>query len=394
MRLHRPSPRIASLSAAVALTLVLAGCSDDSDDEGSSAVTENTPTPTAAARAAGASEIKVDAGDKACGIDTASIPAGPVVLKIHNGGTQETEVYILKDGGAGIVTEREGIEPNAHVDLTAELAEGKFLISCRPEAGERINTDLTVTAGDGAAASGDDAEIVEAYRDYVADQVEDTIAKTKELVAAVKAGNVTKAKSLYAPSRFGWESVEPVAESFGDIDPKVDLREADLEDGDTWTGWHVIEKSLWEDGSTEGMGKVGDQLLTDLDTLVERIPDAEIALTSMANGAKELLDEVASGKITGEEEAFSHTDLVDFKANLDGARKVFDLLKPIAEKNEPDLVTTLATEFDDVETALSKYEKGDGYVSYDTVTAAQRKALTDVVNALGEPLSKLAAAVV
>jgi iron uptake system component EfeO len=114
----------------------------------------------------------------------------------------------------------------------------------------------------------------------------------------------------------------------------------------------------------------------------------------MANGAKELLDEVASGKITGEEDTFSHTDLSDFKGNVDGAKKVFDLLKPIAEKNNADLVTTLEIEFGDVQDILKKYEKGDGYVSYDTVTDSQRRALSDAVNALGEPLSKLAGAVV
>ena len=132
-------------------------------------------------------------------------------------------------------------------------------------------------------------------------------------------------------------------------------------------------------------------MLTDLNDLADKIDDAEITPTSMANGAKELLDEVASGKITGEEEAFSHTDLVDFKANVDGAKKVFELLKPIVDDSA--LVTTLDTEFGDVEEALEKYEKGDGYVSYDTVTESQRKELSEAVDALAEPLSKLAGAV-
>jgi iron uptake system component EfeO len=114
----------------------------------------------------------------------------------------------------------------------------------------------------------------------------------------------------------------------------------------------------------------------------------------MANGAKELLDEVASGKITGEEDAFSHTDLSDFKANVDGAEKVFELLTPIAKQKDADLVTTLTKEFGDVQDLLAKYEDGDTYVSYDEVTESQRKDLSDAVNALAEPLSKLAAAVV
>lgn len=244
----------------------------------------------------------------------------------------------------------------------------------------------------GAELSTEEQKAVDGYRAYITAQVADSLELTEQLVEAINDEDIDKAKSLYAKSRIGWESIEPVAAAFGDLDPRVDLREADLEDGDTWTGWHVIEKALWEDESLEGMDEIGETLLKDLDELTEAVKTVEITPTAMAMGAKELLDEVASGKITGEEEAYSHTDLVDFKANLDGARKVFDLLKPIAEKNDTELVATLETEFDNVDAALEKYEDGDGYVSYDTVTEAQRKELTDVVNALGEPLSKLAGA--
>ncbi|MGQ0624462.1 MAG: iron uptake system protein EfeO [Sporichthyaceae bacterium] len=252
-------------------------------------------------------------------------------------------------------------------------------------------------AGETARAAADlspaESAAVTSYRAYLIAQVQDSITKSEAFVAAVKTGDVAKAKSLYAPSRVGWESIEPVAAAFGEIDPKVDLREADLEEGQTWTGWHVIEKALWEQESTEGMGAVGDQLLVDLGTLRTLIPTAEVDPSIMALGAKELMDEIAAGKITGEEEAFSHTDLVDFKANLDGARKVFELLRPIAEPADAALVTTIAAEFDDVEAELAKYVDGNGYVSYDTVTEAQRKVLADVVNALAEPLSKLGAAI-
>jgi iron uptake system component EfeO len=245
----------------------------------------------------------------------------------------------------------------------------------------------------GAPLTAEEQKAVDDYRAYVTAQVADSIEKSEQLVAAIQADDVAEAKSLYAPSRVGWESIEPVAAAFGDLDPRLDLREADVQAGDTWTGWHVIEKALWEDNTTEGMEEVGETLLDDLDELAESVKAVVITPTAMANGAKELLDEVAAGKITGEEEAFSHTDLWDFKANLDGARKVFDLLKPIAAKNDAALAEKLETEFDDVDEALEAYEKGDGYVSYETVTEAQRKELTDVVNALGEPLSQLAGAV-
>jgi iron uptake system component EfeO len=234
---------------------------------------------------------------------------------------------------------------------------------------------------------------VAAYRLYIGRQVDDCLAKTKQFAASVKAGDIAGAKAEFAPSRFGWESIEPVAESFGDIDPKTDTREADLEKGQKWTGWHQIEKALWKTGSLKGEGPYADDLVKNIETLKARVGTASITATSMANGAKELLDEVATGKITGEEDTFSHTDLSDFKGNVDGAQKAFELLKPVVQEKDADLAADLTDEFGKVQKLLAKYKKGDGYVSYDTVGKAQRKELSDEVNALAEPLSKLAGVV-
>jgi iron uptake system component EfeO len=113
----------------------------------------------------------------------------------------------------------------------------------------------------------------------------------------------------------------------------------------------------------------------------------------MANGAKELLDEVATGKVTGEEDRYSHTDLSDFYANVEGAEKAYELLKTVAAENDPALVTELDKQFASIKKLLDTYRKGDGWVSYDTVDKTQQKKLSDAVNSLAEPLSKLAAAV-
>jgi iron uptake system component EfeO len=292
------------------------------------------------------------------------------------------------------VTERENIGPGTGTELTAELTAGKYQVACKPGMqGSGIRRDITVT-GQGQGAT--DARLTQAvtdYRAYVTAQVDDTLAKTRKFAASVDKGDVAGAKALYAPSRLGWESIEPVAEAFGDIDPKVDLREKDLEKGAEWTGWHRLEKALWVKGSVRGEEKYADRLIKDLEDLKAKVPGAVITPTSMANGAKELLDEVATGKVTGEEEAFSHTDLVDFKGNVDGARKVFELLRPVAQEKDAALTKTLDQEFGTVEALLARHKEGAGYVSYTTLSKAQVKELADGVNALGEPLSKLAAAV-
>ncbi|MGN6333256.1 MAG: iron uptake system protein EfeO [Motilibacteraceae bacterium] len=375
----RPSRHLLALAAGLALT----ACSSSG----------------AYGRGEGAPPLAVQATDSECTLDRTSTSAGTSSLNVTNSGGKVTEVYVLRPDGA-IVAERENIGPGTEAELVVELPAGDYLVRCVPGmAGEGITTPFTVTASGTSAGTPTDPRVtaaISAYRSYLGQQVTATITATSSFVAAVKAGDVTQARALYAPSRAGWERIEPVAESFGDLDPKIDLREADLAEGEEWTGWHRLEKGLWVAGSTKGLTPYADQLLKDLAELQSRVPDAEITATSMANGAKELLDEVATGKVTGEEEAFSHTDLVDVQANIDGARTVVDLLGSVLKDKDPGLAAALTREFTSVQQVLDRHrdQGNSGFVGYDTVGTQDRRELAAAVDALAEPLSHLAAAVV
>ncbi|MFD3482752.1 iron uptake system protein EfeO [Streptomyces sp. NPDC058665] len=374
---------ITALAAVAALTTVTA-CAEKSDAEGDGAV-------------------KVTATDTSCEVSKKEFPAGHLQLAVENKGSKVTEVYVLFPDDR-IVTERENIGAGTKANITAEIKAGDYEIACKPGMkGKGIRQQVKATGG-GRTAKRDpklDAAVA-AYRQYTLEQAEETLPKAKVFADAVKAGDIEAAKKAYADSRIGWERTEPVAESFGDIDPKVDLRADGLEDGQDpetdWTGWHRLEKALWQDKKITPRDKeLADLLITDLTAWQKKVGTAEITPTSMANGAKELLDEVAAGKVTGEEERYSHTDLVDFKANVEGAEKSYALLKPVASKNDAKLTGELDTQFAALNKLLDKYrEDRTSYVftSYDKVGEPERKELSDAVNALAEPLSKLAAAVV
>lgn len=252
--------------------------------------------------------------------------------------------------------------------------------------------------------TGADAELVaeanQQYAAYVKDQTEQLKAGTAEFVAAVKAGKDAQARELYAPTRVHWERIEPVAESFGDLDPKMDLREADLEPGQEWTGWHALEKDLWPPAkgytplTRAERAELADQLMTDTDELYRRTRDLTFTVDQIGNGAKSLLDEVATGKVTGEEEAWSHTDLWDFQANVDGARVAWEGLRPILTERDPELDAQIRLRMNRLQELLDSHTKGEGFVSYEELTTAEVKELSDAVNALSEPMSQLTAAVV
>lgn len=378
------------------LALALAACSntDDGADGGSASGSGSAVVTQAAPTGAVNETVGLTATDTTCVAEKTDLPAGVIKFAIKNQGSQVTEVYVYR-ADKSVVSERNNIQAGGAAELVVELPAGAYQLACKPgQKGDGIRQDVKVSGELAKQADPRVTRAVDDYRAYIDTQVGDTITKTEKFVAAIKKGDVKKAKDLYAPSRYGWESIEPVAEAFGDIDPKVDLREADLEEGQKWTGWHRLEKALWKSPDSLGKEKkYGDQLLKDLADLKARLASAQIDAASMANGAKELLDEVATGKITGEEEAFSHTDLWDFAANVEGAKKVYELLTPILQEKNPALVTTLDTEFADLDKLLKAQADGDGWVTYDKLSKEQIKELADGVNALAEPLSGLAAAV-
>jgi iron uptake system component EfeO len=226
------------------------------------------------------------------------------------------------------------------------------------------------------------------YQDYVDGQSELLVDRTEKFVAAVKAGDVAEAKRLYAPSRVPWERIEPIAEKFGTIDPEVDAREGDVPDKQ-WTGFHRIEQALWVENTTEGQDEYADELMSDVERLERKVDDVKLQASDPVFGAVELLNEVSATKITGEEERYSHTDLYDIAANVEGAKVAFDFVKPVVKRENPELVVEIEARFEDVEREIEPYRRGDGWVSYDKVDDKERRELSQKIDALAEPLSRV-----
>ena len=337
--------------------------------------------------------ITVSASDDACKVARTSSDAGTITFEVTNKGNRVTEFYLYAEGDR-IVGEVENVTPGLTRRLIVEVSDsGKYQTACKPGMqGKGIRGDFTIT-GDAKKATDTDSQLAAAtasYKQYVNAQVVALVDKTKEFTSAVKAGDVEKAKALFPVSRLYWERIEPVAESFGDIDPKVDGREDIIEEGQPFTGYHRLEKDLWVSGLQPDSNTIADQLQSDIEDLATRAKTVELTPLQLANGAKELLDEVATGKITGEEDRYSHTDLWDFRANVDGSQAAVNALRPVIQSRNPKLLSTLDENFAAVDTVLEKHRVGDGFKLYTDLTEADIKEMSEAVDALGEPISQVA----
>jgi iron uptake system component EfeO len=339
-------------------------------------------------------QITVDASDAACQLSGTEGGTGANTFVITNNGTKVTEFYVYGEGER-VMGEVENISPGLQRKLIVQLGEpGTYQTACKPGMiGDGIRGDFKVT-GDTVKIdeAGKFKEASESYKRYVNSQTDALIAATQIFVDAVKKGDINAAKAQFPIARTYYERIEPVAESFpNDLDPRIDLREADLEPGQKWTGFHRLEKDLWVTGLQPDTNAMADQLMADvkeLDTGV-KAPTWTIDSTQIAGGAQGLLDEIASSKITGEEDIFSHTDLWDFKANVDGSQTAVASVRPILDERNADLGKRVDGRFADVEALLEKYRQGDGFVSYDKVTEPQRQELSRAIDALSKEVSQV-----
>jgi iron uptake system component EfeO len=371
-------PAVLGLSSVAALTLTACGGGADAAEPASGTDGD---------------AIAVSATDDGCDVATANLDAGTHRFTVTNAGSRITEFYVYAEGDR-VIGEVENIAPGVARQLLVQLPAGTYQTACKPGmVGDGIRTTLTVS---GEAASPPDDQAAQAatgYQRYVQSQTGALVEQTTAFVAAVKAGDVAGAKALYPVARTYWERIEPVAESFGDLDPIIDGREGDQAEGADFTGYHRIEQALWQSGDLTGMGPYADRLLADVQELATRADGVQLDPLQLANGAKALLDEIATGKITGEEERYSHTDLWDFQANLDGSQNAVQALRPELQQADPDLVAQIDARFAAAQAELAQYRQGDGFVTYDQLTQDQLRGLSDRITALTESVSQVAAVV-
>ncbi|MDV6230120.1 iron uptake system protein EfeO [Rhodococcus cercidiphylli] len=366
-----------ALAAVAVLPMALAGCTEKSSTEAASG------------------DIAVTATDSSCDVGASEGTTGNSTFQITNNGSKVTEFYVYGEGDR-VMGEVENIGPGLTRQLIVALPDpGTYQTACKAGmVGDGVRADYVVT-GESVRTAGEDGLLTEAadgYKRYVVSQIDALQDTTASFVTAVKAGDVNAAKAQFPITRSYYERIEPVAESFpDDLDPRIDLREPDVEPGAEWTGFHRIEKDLWTQGLQPDTNAMADQLEADITELADKIKaeDFTIDPIQVAGGAQGLLDEVAKTKISGEEDFFSHTDLWDFQANVDGSQAAIAAVRPILDERNAELGTAIDARFAELDAELAKYRNGDGFVFYDTVTEPQRQELSNKIDALSAEVSQV-----
>ncbi|GAB4013333.1 iron uptake system protein EfeO [Nocardioides ultimimeridianus] len=389
-----------ALAASVA-TLSLVSLAACGSKDATSAPTSNGAAQVAVTMVAGSN------GDD-CQYDATTVPAGPVTFTIKNqSATGITEFEVLD--GERIIGEKENVITGLPAaSLTLTLGGGEYTLYCPAAATEK--TALKVTGQAAASPTGSTAQLLQQgadeYGQYVVTQLDGMIVAVKGLQRAVASGDVAAAQKAYAEARPFYEKVESDIEGFvlpgGDptdpassLDYLIDMRQSSLDPQLGWSGFHAIERDIF--GSkriTATTKKYAADLTANVTTLAGVAKKLTYRPEDLANGAAGLLEEVQSNKISGEEEAFSHTDLADFADNIEGAQQAFEALRPGLTELDPALVATISKRFAAVDRLLKGYEDPAQIGGYELWTPALRKKdaskVSQPVQALADALSGLA----
>jgi iron uptake system EfeUOB component EfeO/EfeM len=369
----------ATLALLAGVAVVVTGCGAGArHSSGAGAAPSGTPV------------VSITVDRHGCAASTEQLHAGPTIFRVHvQNGNTVTEVELVRK--PIILAELENLATTREDrSFSLELPPGGLTLSC--PGGAQVRTALTVTGTAPAPAKPASAAAVARYRTWIEGQSRQLVDATLAFTAALDAGNLTKARRLYPRARVFYERVEPIAESFSTLDKEIDARDGDVPAA-KWTGFHPIERSLWVQSSTTGTGVLSQKLVADVSAVNSVATRLTLTPAQIANGAVQLLDEVAASKITGEEERYSHLDLVDFAANLDGAEAAFEAVRPLMPPSQAALAQTIQTRFGDVHRALDGYRHDGTYVSYTTLRKPDTRSLSQVVDALAEPLSRVSALV-
>lgn len=347
----------------------------------------------AAKRQTNHDEVTVTIHPHSCEPNALTVPAGRASFRIVNRSDRAVEWEILD--GVLVLEERENIAPGLSQVINANLLPGDYVITCGLLSNPRGTLQVTPTAASDAAAKARPSMVafigpLSEFRVYLSTQSTALIKAVTALEQAIEAGDLNQAQALYVPARAAYQRLAPAAQRLAELDNTINARADYFEkrEQDTgFVGFHRIEYALFQQRNLDGLAPIAQRLVADVTTLKQQLLAQSLPPEQLVSIVVRNLNTIADVRASsGEEERYSHTDLNGFAANLYATRKVVDLLRPLLTKSAADLLPTIDSAIAALDAQLNGFTVKDGYASYDTLSADQRKQIADKAKVLADAL--------
>ncbi|KAL4515948.1 hypothetical protein Ndes2526B_g00663 [Nannochloris sp. 'desiccata'] len=202
-----------------------------------------------------------------------------------------------------------------------------------------------------------------------------------EFTKLVEAGDLDAVKAAYGATRPLWEQIEVLAVSYPFIDEDLDAREYVYPKGELsemWKGFHRLERLIFRDGTLDNetlqYAKGVEESLVELDTLYsDELYSANFAGVLSFEGMMNLANEVASKKVSSEEETSSDLSMMIFYNNWKGILSQALPFCPLAEAECAELVAAVKEAGECIGITTDSIEKATAA----DVTAASVEGVTE-----------------
>jgi high-affinity iron transporter len=336
-----------------------------------------------------------------CAAGWGSRTAGHIVFGLEDRTGHSGEIYLFNPY-SGVTVAQTALDPHATVRLPIHLHTGRYRWSCHLK-GLPVRSSSVVTVGPAPILGGPAgptfyvqvtanqmAGPISAYRAYVEQELTLESSQIQLLATAITGGQISAARSAWLTAHLTWHRIGGAYDAFGALGTSIDGTADRLQDGTAspqFTGFHKVEMDLWENDSLTAAAVDTTTLLTDVNELALKFPTEFIPATELPLRTHEILEDALRDELSGEDDYGSGTDVASVEADVDGTRELLSLLAPLLRPRAPDLMSTITTQLDTLDTALSAARVDGQWVAVDEVPQAQREQVDGAIGAALETLA-------
>ncbi|MBO0839469.1 MAG: FTR1 family protein [Sciscionella sp.] len=343
--------------------------------------------------AAASTSVTVTATD--CAKDWSAAQPGTQTFTVVNKSNKAGEINLTDSAGA-VVGEIETLGPATSAQLTATLSNGSYAFQCHL-AGVSPTSSAALTVTGGSSTGGPTpvrpvtvAELTppnNAYQSYAAGVLRTLTGDVAKIRADLVSANIPAAKRDWLVAQQDWERVGASYDSFGDLGTAVDGLSGGLAGGPNdpgFTGLHRLEYGLWHGQPATRLVPVVDTLAADIAKVRDNLGSDDLAgdPTNLPVRAHEVLEDAQRDHLSGLDDNGAGAAYPMTAADVRVTRTLLSELKPLLDKRSPNLVSTVDTKLDALDSALTR----TGMRPPAATPLANREAVN---SALGEVLETL-----
>ncbi|MEQ4922830.1 EfeM/EfeO family lipoprotein [Proteus hauseri] len=230
------------------------------------------------------------------------------------------------------------------------------------------------------------------YRQAAVEQLAKTEAALNKLIVYSEKKQLINAQNAYQQAHYHYEVIRPIISLFGSSERQLNNRASfflEKENAPRFSGFHLVEYQLFALNDLQQSAISATALVKNISDLKKRLAIEDIPIPKLVQAAGDGLELILTDKLAGIENQYSHTDLTDSYANLQGSRLIIEIL---SEHIPSDEYHSLIQQYEKIASVLLKYQLDEGlFQPLDKLPEIEKSWLFSQITQLAEQVATLRA---